>query len=114
MLNDDRATLEKLQNGKFQFKTMFKKASQKQDLIHEVTMKLQQRQKDIENWDMIKRFLIIYIAEKAIPHFKKKKAIKYVDTMQSFTIDELKNSKSSQNCWDEFFDLTKKVQQEGI
>lgn len=63
---------------------------------------------------MIKRFLIIYIAEKAIPHFKKKKAIKYVDTMQSFTIDELKNSKSSQNCWDEFFDLTKKVQQEGI
>lgn len=42
-LAEDRATLEKLQNGKFQFKTMFKKSSQKQDMIHEVTMKIQQR-----------------------------------------------------------------------
>lgn len=44
---------------------------------------------------MIKRFLIIYLAEQAIPHFKKKKAIKYVAAMQNFTLDELKNSKSS-------------------
>lgn len=102
--------LEKLQNNKFQFKTMFKKQSQKQDLIHEVTMKIQQRQKDIENWDMIKRFLAIYIAETAIPHFKKKKTIKYVGAISSFTLDELKNAKSSQNCWAEFYDLTKRVQ----
>ena len=77
-------------------------------------MKIQQRQKDIENWDMIKRFLIIYLAEQAIPHFKRKKAIKYVGAMQSFTLDELKNSKASQNCWDEFYELTKRAQEEGI
>lgn len=40
-LNDDQMTLEKLQNGKFTFKTMFKKASDKQDMIHDVTMKIQ-------------------------------------------------------------------------
>ena len=39
-LNEDRATLEKLQNNKFQLKTMFKNTSQKQDLVHEVTMKI--------------------------------------------------------------------------
>lgn len=56
---------------------------------------------------MIKRFLTIYIAENAIPHFKKRKTNKYVSAMQNFTLDELKNAKSSQNCWDEFYDLTK-------
>lgn len=41
MLAADRQTLEKLQNNKFQIKTMFKKQSQKQDLVHEMTMKIQ-------------------------------------------------------------------------
>ena len=67
---------------------MFKKASQKQEMIHEVTMKIQQRQKDVENWDLIKRFLSIYLAEVAIPHFKKKKNKKYIGAMQDFTLDE--------------------------
>ena len=60
---------------------MFKKQSEKQSLIHDVTMKIQQRKKDIENWDQIKRFLTIYLYERAIPHFKKKKNVKYVGAM---------------------------------
>ena len=58
---------------------------------------------------MIKKFLSIYLYERAIPHFKKKKNIKYIGAMQSFTVDELKNSKASQNCWDEFYEHTKRV-----
>ena len=82
-------------------------------MIHEITMKIQQRKKDIENWDTIKRFLSIYLYERAIPHFKKKKNNKYITAMQSFTLDELKNSKASQNCWDEFFALTQTVRGDG-
>lgn len=93
---------------------MFKKEAGKQDMIHDVTMRIQQRKKDIENWDTIKKFLSIYLYERAIPHFKKKKNMKYINAMQSFTLDELKNSKSSQNTWDEFYALTKNVQEEGF
>lgn len=50
-LSDDQMTLEKLQNGKFQFKTMFKKQADKQSMVHDCTMKIQQRKKDIENWE---------------------------------------------------------------
>lgn len=39
-------------------------------MIHDVTMRIQQRQRDIENWETIKRFLTIYLAEHAIPQFK--------------------------------------------
>ena len=76
-------------------------------------MKIQQRQKDIENWDMIKRFLTIYIAENAIPHYKKKKTQKYMGAISSFTLDELKNAKSSQNTWADFYDLTKRIEKQG-
>ena len=64
-------------------------------MIHEITMKIQQRKKDIENWGIIKIFLQIFLYERAIPHFKKKKNNKYISAMQSFTLDELKNAKSS-------------------
>jgi len=44
-------------------------------------LSVDQREKDIENWDKIKRFLIIYLAEIAIPYFKNRKVEKYVSTM---------------------------------
>ena len=69
--------------------------------------KIAQRERDIENWDIIKRFLIVYLAEVAIPDFKRKKITKYVFAMQNLSIDELRNSKSQQNCWHDFYELTK-------
>lgn len=83
-------------------------------MVHEVTIRIQQRQKDIENWDLIKRFLCIYLAEVAIPHFKRKKNAKYVEAMQAFTLDELKNAKNSQNTWAEFLVLCEDVQKSGV
>ena len=32
--------------------------------------RIAQRERDIENWDVIKRFLVIYLAEIAIPEFR--------------------------------------------
>ena len=80
-LASDQELLAKIQSGKFSLKTMFKKQSKKQDMVHEVTMRIQQRQRDIENWETIKRFLTIYLSEQAIPLFKQRKTTKYVEAM---------------------------------
>ena len=77
-------------------------------MIHEWTMKIQQREKDIENWETIKKFLTIYMCETCIPLFKKKKAIKYLEAMTDFTGDEVSNAKSSQSTWEDFHQLCKK------
>jgi len=63
-------------------------------MITEVTMRIQQRKRDIENWETIKRFLTIYLAEQALPLFKKRKTVKYVDAMASFSKDEVQNAKN--------------------
>ena len=68
-------------------------------MVHEVTMRIQQRQRDIENWETIKRFLTIYLSEQAIPLYKNRKTTKYVEAMQSFSKDEVQNAKNHQNCW---------------
>ena len=49
----------------------------------------QQREKDIENWDHIKKILTIYIHEIAIPNFKSRKMKMYVEAMQSFSYEEM-------------------------
>ena len=77
-------------------------------MVHDITMKIQQRERDIENWDVLKRWLTIYIAEQAIPQFKMKKTAKYVTSMQGFSLDEMQNAKNHQDCWNDFYQLTTK------
>ena len=69
--------------------------------------KIAQTERDIENWDTVKRFLIVYLAEIAIPEFRQTKVIKYITAMQGFSKEELLNAKRHQNCWGDFYDLTK-------
>jgi|TARA_B110000305_G_C19415017_1_gene627511 hypothetical protein len=73
----------------------------------ELINNIQQREKDIENWDLIKKFLIIYLAEVAIPDFTRKKVLKYIDAMAMFSFDEMKNAEKHLSCWGEFGDLAK-------
>jgi len=47
----------------------------------EILANIQQRERDIANWDEIKRFLTVYLAEIAIPDFKKRKMFKYINAM---------------------------------
>jgi hypothetical protein len=49
----------------------------------------------------------VYLAEIAIPEFNKKKTQKYISAMQGFSLDELANARQQQNCWGDFYDLTK-------
>ena len=51
-----------------------------------------QTERDIENWDKIKKFLTIYLAEIAIPDFRNGKIQQYIKGMQGFSKDELFNA----------------------
>lgn len=102
----DRELNMKLSEGKFTIKAAFKSKSGKARQQQEVLERIAQRQRDIENWDKIKRFLTVYLAEIAIPDFKKKKVQKYITCMSNFSNDELINAKKHQGCWGDFYDLT--------
>ena len=66
----DRETNNKLSEGKFTFKTMFKSKNDKAKTQAILLELIAQSERDVENWDKIKRFLIVYLAEVAIPDFK--------------------------------------------
>ena len=66
----DRDTNNKLSEGKFTLKTMFKSKNDKAKTQAILLERIAQSERDVENWDKIKRFLIVYLAEVAIPDFK--------------------------------------------
>ena len=109
-LAEERELCEKLNQNKFSMKTFFKSASGKDKKKMEILANIQQRERDIANWDEIKRFLTVYLAEIAIPDFKKRKMFKYIHAMQNFSKDELSNAEKHQSCWKDFYDLTKAYQ----
>mmetsp|Transcript_14266 Transcript_14266/g.24268 ORF Transcript_14266/g.24268 Transcript_14266/m.24268 type:complete len:139 (-) Transcript_14266:98-514(-) len=106
-LAEDREMIQKLGMGKFTLKTMFKSKSGKKRQQATIIERVAQRERDIENWDIIKRFIIIYLAEVAIPEFRQRKMQKYIQAMSLFSGDELVNSQKHQNCWVDFYELTK-------
>lgn len=81
-LADERDTLEKLNANKFSFKTVFKSKTSKDKTTMQLVANIAQRERDIKNWDEIKRFLVVYIAEIAIPDYKKRKMQNYIGAMQ--------------------------------
>jgi len=109
-LASDREYMHKLNQGKFHIKSVFKSKSSKTKQQQIMLERIAQRERDIENWDTIKRFLIVYLAEIAIPEFNKKKVQKYIWAMQGFSLGELHNAKQQQGCWGDFYDLTKAYQ----
>jgi hypothetical protein len=63
-------------------------------------------EKDVENWDRVKKVLTIYLAEVAIPFYQAKKTEKYVATMLCFSYDEMLNAETHLACWGDFKNLT--------
>ena len=80
-LAEERELCEKLNQKKFSIKTFLKSESGKEKKKMEVLANIQQRERDIANWDEIKRFLTVYLAEIAIPDFKRRKMFKYIYAM---------------------------------
>lgn len=106
-LNSDRETVHKLSEGKFSIKHVFKSDSAKVKAQTQLLEKINQTEKDIENWDVIKKFLTIYLAEVAIPQFRQSKQIKYITAMQNFSGAECDNAKQTTRCWGDFYDMVK-------
>lgn len=70
------------------FKTKDGKASQTQDILQSIS----QGEKDIQNYEIIKNYLLIYLAEIAVPAFKHQKMKNYIAAMQAFCGTEIQNS----------------------
>jgi hypothetical protein len=61
---------------------------------------------EIDNWDKIKKILTIYLAEIAIPAYRKRKVNKYCFAMKMFSYDEMINAEKHLACWGDFKNLT--------
>ena len=91
-LASDRELNKKLGEGKFTFGGIFKSKNEKAKQQAVLLERIAQTERDIENWDTIKRFLVIYLAEIAIPDYRNSKIQKYIKGMQGFSKDELYNA----------------------
>jgi hypothetical protein len=60
---------------------MFKSKNDKAKTQAILLARIAQSERDVENWDKIKRFLIVYLAEVAIPDFKASRQQKYIKAM---------------------------------
>ena len=101
----------KLSMGKFVAEGgIFKSQASKDKLKDKIVARIAQTERDITNWDLIKKMLIVYLAEIAIPEFRNSKNLKYITAMQKFAFDELENSKRQRECWNDFGRMTDKTE----
>ena len=103
----EREVLKKLSDGNFTMRGMLKSADSKQHEITRITGAVQQLDRDVENWEKVRKFVTVYLYEVAIPQFRNKKVVNYVEAMQAFSAVELSNAEKQQSCWKEFYELTK-------
>lgn len=76
--------IDKINTGKFTLKVMFKSQNAKASETQNMLQKISQGERDIENYDIIKNFLVIYLAEVAIPWFRHHKTSNYLKAMTVF------------------------------
>jgi len=69
-IRDRKETIDKLNQGKFTFKGMFKNTSEKASSVQGMLSQIAELERDVKNYEIIRNYLIIYLAEVAIPAFK--------------------------------------------
>lgn len=94
--------IKKIDAGKFSIKTVFKSKDGKAKKATELQEKNEQLGRDVENWIYLKKFLTVYLYEKAIPYHKEFNIKKYVRAILLFSHDETENSKVHISCWTDF------------
>ena len=104
-----KETIDKMNQGKFTFKGLFKSTGEKASQVQSMLNQISDLEKDVKNYEIIRNFLIIYLAEVAIPQFKEKKFGSYITAMSSFCTQEVDNAKSQLACWSEFLNVINKV-----
>ena len=81
---------------------MFKgEASKKQDAIAKETTRAE-LQKDVQLYDVLKKYLTIYLATVAIPNYKKQRIESYVRAMGRMADAEVRNAENTCDCWNNF------------
>jgi len=60
LLASERALVEKINHNKFHVKLMLKSQEAKSDFQIELLRSIKRREEDIQTWDQIKKFLIVY------------------------------------------------------
>jgi hypothetical protein len=101
-VKDNKDTVDKMSTGKFTFKGMFKSSTGKATETQAILQSISQTEKDILNYEIIKNYLIVYLAEIAIPAFKHQKVQNYVVAMNLFCNQEISNARVQGDCWSEF------------
>lgn len=99
-----------MSSGKFTLKGLMKSKSQLNDAAQKIIENITQLEKDIENYEKMKNFLIVYLAQIAIPNFKKQKVHNYINAMTNFSLEEISNSHKNSDQWSDFLESIKKVQ----
>lgn len=101
-IQDLTDTINKLNSGKFTFGGMLKSdSSKKESAVQKSTIKAE-LEKDLINYDIIKKFLIIYLGTVAIPNFKRQRVESYIRAMGRMTTDEVQNANNTLDCWSSF------------
>lgn len=118
-LASNRELISSINQGKFAFQTAFKSQNSKSRYQADLLAENDQLEKDIENWEKIKKILTIYLAEVAIPYYKSRKTDKYVGAILNFSYDEMLNAETHLACWGDFKNYTdallgKKLSQGGV
>lgn len=95
-------TINKLNAGKFTFGTMFKgDAGKKEDAVQKETVR-SELMKDVQLYDVLKKYLTIYLATVAIPNYKKQRTEAYVRAMGRMADGEVRNAENTYGCWNQF------------
>lgn len=99
--------INKLNAGKFSFKAILKNdAEKKQSAVEKGRIK-QGYEQDVVNYDVLKKYLTIYLATVAIPNYKTARTQAYIRAMGRFADAEVRNSENTFDCWTNF---QKKIQ----
>lgn len=101
-VRSDKNKSAKLAAGGTTLSTIFKGSSGKAAESQKILDTIQQEEKDIVNYEVLKNFLIVYCHEVAIPSFKENTMVSYLECMHKFSHEEVNNAKKNEGCWSEF------------
>jgi len=104
---EDKQTMEKMSSGKFTFKGLFK--GKEAGGVPTLLEGVRQAEKEVEELEQIRKFLVVYLAEICIPNFQQQKRKGYLNAMMNFCLEEIHNAHSSQDCWGEFLETVRRA-----
>jgi hypothetical protein len=108
-VKNSKETVDKMNQGKFTLKGLFKSQSGRAAETQNILQSISQSERDIQNYEIIKNFLVVYIAEIAIPAFKAKRQGDYLRAMAAFCDQEISNARTQSSTWTDFLEAVKQT-----